>query len=81
MFDVTVYWYKVLLGIRKYFRGRINLGWKKLVKNYLYMEAFIASVPPSQPASLNKQNVKDSELLISHNVGDNCRVPIFYVFL
>ena len=81
MFDVTVYWYKVLLGIRKYFKGRVNLGWKKLVENCLYMEAFIASVPPSQTASLNKQNVKDSELLISYNVGDNCRVPIFYVCL
>ena len=36
MFDVTVYWYKVLLGIRKYFRGRINLGWKKPLYGGLY---------------------------------------------
>ena len=55
MFDVTVYWYKVLLGIRKYFRGRINLGWKKLVENCLYMEAFIASVPPTVANGVIKQ--------------------------
>jgi len=66
-----------LVRIREYFRGTINLGLKKLVENCLYMEAFIASLSPSPP-SLNKRNVKDSELLIGHNVGDNqCRVPIF----
>ena len=50
--------------IRAHFDDQSILSRKRLMENCLYMVAFISSCSPSQP-SLNKQNVKDSVLVIS----------------